>query len=329
MPNDSNDIVDAHARLESAALTVMDMEIAESHDPSITNALWVATDSLVWFGRFRVPGPDKYVTWLLALADARIRAQFLDLTVNLQAVVEEFTRADEQYLAEETGVLLREVVRFFAEVTRLVPGDEDFRQALESKYVTCRTTLSSFQLWRRAQGAVEKAEEAADSAAESAGTTAEHSLSEEFVNLAKKETDAADKFRGATVFLFATVIIYTAVVAYVESAKPAIEIGQKLGLTVPVLLLAGYFAREANQHRRTGRWASVLEAQLKSIRAYSIELNPSQRDELKLLFGKRVFLESPETAATSQDPTPVTAGQDVASVLREAADLARAARGTP
>jgi hypothetical protein len=108
---------------------------------------------------------------------------------------------------------------------------------------------------------------------------------------------------------------------------------RKLALNVPVLLLAGFLGRESSQHRRTARWAAVIVAQLRAIRAFTGELNPKAADALRARFGQRVFLEAPELPGAAKPEGDVAAGASgvdvealVPRMVEKAVDRAMAAR---
>jgi hypothetical protein len=307
------------------------MVAAETLDPSLLSAMQAVTETLHFIGTHTeyIEEVDERAALIYAIGPT-LAYRYSEHTRDLLELIEFVTAFpdDVRDLAQSVEDLLGRVVELMREIlAEETPMNSDLWKGVETQYVTAMTLRNSFNIWRRAIEASRRAETAAAAAAESAGETAEHSLASEFESLGNREVAAANWFRKFTIGLFVATIGFTAYVAYGHTDRPAVEVGQKLALGIPALLLAGYLGRESGQHRRTARWASVLVAQLKSIRAYGVELPEASRAELKLDFGRRVFLESPETAATSDTsgesgPTP-----DVAAILREATDLARASRG--
>jgi hypothetical protein len=159
--------------------------------------------------------------------------------------------------------------------------------------------------------------------AEAAGVVAEGSLAIEFATIARAERRPALIFQGLTIALFVGTIAYAAAVAY-ESREPSVELAQRLSVAIPVLLLAGYFSRESTRHRRAQRWATVLTAQLRTINAYTAQLDDANAAVLRQSFGQRVFMSSPDGVESASDDSDATG-----SLLAGSADLARAIRGTP
>ena len=162
-----------------------------------------------------------------------------------------------------------------------------------------------------------------DATAEAAGVVAEGSLAIEFATIARAERRPALVFQGLTIALFVGTIAYAAAVAY-ESREPSVELAQRLSVAIPVLLLAGYFSRESTRHRRAQRWATVLTAQLRTINAYTAQLDDANAAVLRQSFGQRVFMSSPDGVESASDDSDATG-----SLLAGSADLARAIRGTP
>lgn len=323
--------LEARARLDTARHTIKRMVSERTFEPSLLSALEAAADGLHFIGTHGIYDSDSNERFsLLSALDAESAHRYDRLTGDLLEVLELTTTfpRDTNDLAAAVEDLLGQVVALLADIAREeTPMNSDLLSGVDVQYVSAMTLRNSFNLWRRAAVASERAETAADAAAESAGETAEKSLAAEFETLHDKEKGAANWFRGITIALFFSTIVFTGYIAFSEPGSPSAETARKLVLAVPVLLLAGYLGRESAQHRRTARWAGVLVAQLKSIRAYSIELAPADRDNLKLSFGRRVFLDSPESPIANQEASSVTG--DVPSVLREAAGLARASRGNP
>ncbi|WP_215817128.1 hypothetical protein [Pimelobacter sp. 30-1] len=189
--------------------------------------------------------------------------------------------------------------RRLVQIVRAAPGvpmsplqsdilDAAVEQALSSE--------SAFELVLEMRTLTGRATSAADAAEEAAGRRSEVSLSDEFEKLRKNEAEAANWFRGFAIGLFVAAVLVAGWVAVASADATGTQVAKRLALGVPVLLLAGYLGREASQHLRTARWAAVKVAQLKSIRAYTGELSAGTAEALRGEFGRRVFLETPESA---------------------------------
>ena len=238
--------------------------------------------------------------------------------------VEPPTARDQSAFAALVDDRMADAIGFLSTISaQESPMNSELFAAAGDQLRVLRSIRGPFALWRQTLEASDRAEAAADAAAESAGETAEKSLAHEFEGLRDRERRAAELFRIATITLLLGVLGFSGWVAFANHAETDMEVWRKLALAIPALLLGAYLGREASEHRRTARWASVLVAQLKSIRAYSIELSELQREELKAVFGRRVFLESPDGTHPVAEPVPI----DVVSVIREVGGLARASRG--
>lgn len=330
LPN-SSALLDAQAKVAAQVETVNRMQDLSRVDQSIVAGLQAAVTALRWLGVLSMY--DKQVgrdVHLLAELPAHTVASYLALTNHADALVQEVASSMEESTDWAGGVisLLEDVASFLRELTETV-SSIDLGAVLRDRYVETATTLNQLRLWRRTEGAVQKIEESADSKAEVAGEESQLALSTEFDGLATQEVRAALIFRVLTILLFVGVIVYAAAVAYSEK-EPSVEMAQKLAVGVPVLLLAGYFAKEGAQHRKTARWAGVLGVQLRSVRAYTVGLDPDETKALRAEFGRRVFMETPDTtdALAGMDATQTTSPLN-AGLVREITELVRTAQQKP
>lgn len=155
----------------------------------------------------------------------------------------------------------------------------------------------------RAERAVSRTEAAAEAASAAAGVAGEAVLSAHYDSLAKDERAAANLFRWLTTFL--ALVAGGAALGFVlgsGSGIPWLDIQAgdfvhllQRGLLVGgVLGLAGYFARQAHQHRSMANWAGSLAVQLKTFESYLSPISDDQvKNELRRLFAARVFGDHP------------------------------------
>lgn len=197
-----------------------------------------------------------------------------------------------------------------------------------SQLTSLKSRRSLRNLQQQAEGAVADAEasasaanSAADASKTAAGITGEAKMSSFYSDLAAEETAAANTFRRLTVTLAFTAAASTALFIL----GPALGIGwldieagdyvhliQRAVFVAGVFGLAGYFARQAHQHRSMANWASALSVQLRTFEAYLSAVESADvRDELRKSFATRVFGDHP---AMKGEPsvTPSAAAMDTA-----------------
>ncbi|RAM38216.1 hypothetical protein [Arthrobacter globiformis] len=166
-----------------------------------------------------------------------------------------------------------------------------------------------------------KAEASATAASDAAGITGDAALSSYYSELAAEEKQAANTFRKLTVVMafagagatgiflaghsFGLVWLDVAQGDYVHLIQRAVFVGGVFGL-------AGYFARQAHQHRSMANWASALAVQLMTFDAYLRAVDSSEvKDDLRRSFAARVFGEHPAMKGEPV-PTPSAAAMDTA-----------------
>jgi hypothetical protein len=329
----SNDMMEtgpliARAAIQSSLDILSDWRGTDGSTEGLSDALRGVAQLLKWLSQ--ATNEDVQVDInrgarrsLFAYLPSTVMSEYISLTSALQEVSEGLATTELHDATGSVAELLDRTEKLFRLMHNYLPDNAD-KESVQERLISLLSLQSSFRLANRAAGAVAKAEEAADSAAESAGGLSEIELSTEFDQLAKREGRTANRFRGFTIFLFLIVIAYAAAVA-LAARTPSVEVGQKLAVGIPVLLLAGYFSREASHHRKTARWASILGAQLRSVRAYTVSMGAEAAESLRLDLGKRAFLETPDTQPSKDEgstaATPVDAG-----LVREITDLVRASR---
>lgn len=173
----------------------------------------------------------------------------------------------------------------------------------------------------QAQEAVIRTESAANAASSAAGKTGDDVMSSFYRKLAKSETDSADKFRTLTAgFAMAAGAAALIFVLLPSGIFPAFEgttsdiarLVQKTVFVAGIFGIAGYFARQAHQHRSMANWAESLSVQLQTFDAYLAAIESIEvKDELRKSFAARAFGDHP---AMKGEPTvtPTAAAMDTA-----------------
>jgi hypothetical protein len=171
-----------------------------------------------------------------------------------------------------------------------------------------------------AVSSAESAGQAAEVASAAAGITSDARLSLHYETMAKEEGSKAGTFRAWTIV---TVIAATAVAGLFLGDQTLLGPGtsdpdyaglvQRLAFLAGIATLAGYFARQAHQHRSMANWSSSLVVQLKTFDAYLAGISDVDiRDGLRKDFAARVFGDHP---AMKGEPTvaPTVAAIDAVS----------------
>lgn len=171
------------------------------------------------------------------------------------------------------------------------------------------------RLEQRAEAAVEKSEDSASRASIAAGKTGESALASHYDSLAKDEHAAATLFRWLTAFL--ALIAGGGALAFVLGAGSGVpwldiqagdyvHLVQRGLLIAAILGLAGYFARQAHQHRSMANWSGSLAVQLKTFESYLSPIEDDEvKNELRRTFAARVFGDHPALKGESA-VTPTT-----------------------
>jgi hypothetical protein len=267
---------------------------------------------------------QDHVRWdgrRLALADSFFELVD-DLAISLVSE-REATRAADHGIGKPEDVLVDELLRLLelalhvASVGLLIAElERGSEEELHRAYMALLQARDTLALWHDSTTSAAAAREAAHDARESAGKASESSLAAEFEALRKRQENIAWWFRGGAIALYAVTIIGASVVAYALHDDDPLSRSalQRLAPGIATLLLALFLGQQAKEHLRVAGWAAVLVAQLKSIRAYTGELDSQDAAQLRAAFGQRVFLESPGLAGGQTDP-----GTDVVALVREVA----------
>lgn len=271
---------------------------------------------------------------VLAPVDAKpwVNMPFLqDVTTHLSLI--------RKYLEDLTNVGYASIP--IAELRKQIKGalrraklqDSDYlpersRQNLESLIERISDNVDLFErseklreLEGRTEAAVTRTEAAAEVATKAAGKTGDDAMSSFYATLAKNEGKKADNFRWLTVFLaligagvaLAFVLGHGSSVPWLEiPSDDYVHLAQRAILVAGAFGLAGYFARQAHQHRSMANWAGSLAVQLQTFDAYLAAIDSTEvKDELRKSFAARAFGDHP---AMKGEPTvtPSAAAMDTA-----------------
>ncbi|MGO4247564.1 hypothetical protein AB4Y87_10140 [Paenarthrobacter sp. RAF54_2] len=166
---------------------------------------------------------------------------------------------------------------------------------------------------------ISKSEEIAE---KTLGKIGDLELASYYIEFAEKEAASANNFRKLTVLmvLLATGTTLGFVVAPSTGLNwldvPAgdyVHLIQRAIFLAAVFALAGYFARQANQHRTLANWAGSLAIQLRTFDAYLAAIeNLEVKDRLRETFAARVFGDHP-TLKGEPSLTPSATAMDTAA----------------
>ncbi|KQR73200.1 hypothetical protein ASF98_22605 [Arthrobacter sp. Leaf337] len=155
----------------------------------------------------------------------------------------------------------------------------------------------------QSQAAAAQSEAAAMAASTAAGKTGEDAMSAFYAKLGEDESARADTFRKLTVgfalaagtFALIFVLLPGGIFPVFDtSANDYVGLIQKTVFVAGIFGIAGYFARQAHQHRSMANWAGSLAVQLQTFEAFLAAVdNPEVRDELRKSFATRAFGEHP------------------------------------
>lgn len=186
---------------------------------------------------------------------------------------------------------------------------ELFLETIMTRVLREISLRSVARLERRAEMAVTRTEAAASAASAAAGTTGEAALSAHYDSLAREEKNAANVFRWLTTFLALTaggtalgfVLGAGSGISWLDiQSGDYVHLLQRALLIGGVLGLAGYFARQAHQHRSMANWAGSLAVQLRTFESYLSPINDEDvKNELRKSFGSRVFGDHPSIRSES------------------------------
>jgi hypothetical protein len=146
-----------------------------------------------------------------------------------------------------------------------------------------------------------QADAAVKGIAEVAGVAAEGELSRHFAAYAAAERKTANIARLSVV----TLAVATAVFAFIAIGVSGrdltwLELTRKFAITLPIVALAAYLARESSRHRESCDWAETIAVQLKTVRAYTESITEDARDSIRVELGKRIFSSQPPQSSNKQ-----------------------------
>lgn len=184
------------------------------------------------------------------------------------------------------------------------------------------------RLTDEAQKAVTKTQEAADVASTAAGKTGDDVMASFYQRMAMKEGGDANTFRRLTVIMS----FVAAAGALVFTMGPAagltlldiapgdyVHLLQRGVFVAGLLGLAGYFARQAHQHRSMANWSGALAVQLQTFEAYLSPIDDSSvKNELRQSFAMRVFGDHPAMKGEPVTPTSSPASQQLLDAAAKA-----------
>jgi len=228
----------------------------------------------------------------------------------------------------ELRALLRSLVQRSDLLEPALPGQEG-TELLQFKY---SVLLRLQQLDERAlQDAVVRANRAAveseknqEATARAAGITGDATMSSYYSKLAVAEAKDANNFRRLTVafalaagtFALIFVLFPAGFIPDLGSPNEYVRLIQKTVFIAGVFGLAGYFARQAHQHRSMSNWATSLAVQLQTFDAYIAAIDDSGvKNELRQVFGARVFGDHPAMRGEPAGAPSATAVEAAAGLL--------------
>ncbi|MGC5223259.1 hypothetical protein ACPW96_11795 [Micromonospora sp. DT81.3] len=206
--------------------------------------------------------------------------------------------------AQITADLVNDYVRRMAGQMRNTPDEEkrvsDMHDSLRAISDRITMLLDNEALRQEAVALVEQTQDARDAARSAAGVAGSASLATHFAAYAGGERTAANTFRLLTIV---AVVGGLAGVLYLGplDAGDWAGITYRLAIVATAGALAGYFGRQAGQHRRMYNWAKSLEVQLQSFPAFVEPVPAEERGEVYRTFARRVLSAPPEKGMESTE----------------------------
>jgi hypothetical protein len=221
--------------------------------------------------------------------------------------------------------LARQLELFTETTTRLVrPGNDEAiwnitrLQEIRDEAETARRSVEVQQMLLQQ---VERVDSIVEDVQQAAGMTADSALTTAFSSYAEDEKRLANRFRTLGIGVLSTIAAFA---IYTTINVPS-GLGSSLahlGIAASGLALFSYLAHESSQHRNAARWADIMSVQLRTLGAFTADMNTEQRESLRAQFGSRVFAE----------PSPVDSklpASDLGSTVQAASDLIKLMRGGP
>ena len=155
-----------------------------------------------------------------------------------------------------------------------------------------RSAMDAVEMERHLSNQRERIDAIVSDVQTAAGSVADSELSSAFNTYQGSEASTANSFRIAALIVLLGVLgfsIYTAIEVPTSLGSSFAH----LGIAFSGLAAFAYLARESAQHRTVARWAAIMSVQLKTLGAFTADMNLEQREELRTQFGHRVFSELP------------------------------------
>jgi hypothetical protein len=222
----------------------------------------------------------------------------------------------------------RLVQDFARELEGMLPALHDVepmgpRLSLLDAISQMRDKVAALDTAGRIEDATERAERAASAAEESAGITGRASLAEHFSKMATQQRDLYVRWKAASV-LIAVVAVGAAVLHFGTVTDMDVEdIVRKFAVGVPLLLLFLACAREASVHRDHALWCEHMAVQLRTVQAYTSDLESDLKSSVLGGFAGVVFSGPPRLHGRHHaDPSGGTSSSElglITDVLRQSA----------
>jgi len=220
----------------------------------------------------------------------------LDLLDGVRSAVLGLASPGEQELPEfldRAARLSRNLEHLIEEVSRMIPSSDT---QWPTRLATMRQAAgrAKRQIGELQEARLAEVRDEVDSVVahvkEAAGTVASTSLGDFFDSYASAQSRTANWLRFGVILLLVVVASIAGFVVFQDQGGGIwTEELARVAVTSPLILLAVYLSRESSRHRAAGDRARELEVRLKTVRAYTDELNDSDRTEIRALLGKRIF----------------------------------------
>ncbi|WP_407726373.1 hypothetical protein ACJEDT_16310 [Rhodococcoides fascians] len=264
--------------------------------------LW---DDLITFGYSADASPSESASIARALGRGSSVDELI-LTINAEAQRTTPPSESPAFTDEQVGRLASVLMETFrtlaatfsgAEIAQPVTSRSTRNNVLVEGFSSALALYEAVALLHAQRGQLEglasAATESARRAAASAGIVAESKLSAQYRNFARKESQLSWIFMALTLGGIIAGIVAIAKNPLSQNASLPQSLHQAAVVAV-ILGLAGYFARQAGEHRTAKTWAEVLTVQLQTFSDFVEPLqDAAMRDDMRVQFGVRVFTSSP------------------------------------
>jgi hypothetical protein len=156
-----------------------------------------------------------------------------------------------------------------------------------------RATALTTSLDKAGKDRIGKLDELLEKAIRTVGVIGNTGMTGGYKQTADAEKKAANRLRWLAVGALALAVISSTAFALFHGDDFNWQVfASKSFISVPLLVLAGYAARESAKHRREEQYARKVELQLASIDSYLIELPDTERHRIKAKLADRFFAET-------------------------------------